>query len=191
MKLAAVVGGAECVWDDLAKLEELVGGEWPGLVVAVNEIGTHLERVDHWASLHPEKLHGTDPDHPDGWCWDRQRLERGLEDGYVTWCHKPERGAMRWVKPFGGGSSGMLAVSVAWELGCDKIVCCGCPMDYGGWFDGSITHADDQHFTSYKSHRRAWQRKRDKLVTRVRSMSGWTAELLGEPTPEWLGVDDE
>lgn len=189
---ARVLGGAECVYEDIAKLDALTGG-WDGLTICVNDIGVHVEHLDHWVTLHPDKMveSGTDPDHPEGWPWVRQRDEKGLPDGYVTWSHKPGRGAMKVVKSWGGGSSGLLAVATAYEIGCRRVVLCGVPMDKRGWFEGSLTHEGDTSFTSVDSHRRTWRRSKDKLVKRVRSMSGWTKELLGEPTREWLEDTDD
>lgn len=188
---AVVFGGAACVHDDFRRLEDLYG-PWDGLVIAVNDIGTHLEQIDHWVTLHPDKMveAGTDPDHPEGWPWEKQRREKGLADGYVTWTHKPNRGTMKVVKSWGGGSSGLLGVCTAYEIGCQRVVLCGVPMDDGAWFEGSVTHDASERFTSVDSHRRVWRRTKDKLIKRVRSMSGWTKEMLGEPTLEWLEDDD-
>lgn len=33
-----------------------------------------------------------------------------------------------------------------------------------------------------------WEREIDRLLGRTRSMSGWTAERLGVPDAEWLGI---
>lgn len=186
---ARVLGGASCVYQDMEELDELVGRPWPGLTVAVNDIGVHFEDIDHWCSVHPEKLVGTDPDHPDGLCWMEQREEEGLHDNYETWTHKPNRGTSRVATIGGSGSSGMLAVQVAYELDCPKVILCGVPMDTRGWFDESLTHQEDKSFTGAESHQRYWRRKKDRLIQRTRSMRGWTQELLGAPTRKWLGVE--
>jgi len=82
------------------------------------------------------------------------------------------------VAPECGGSSGAAAVLEALKL-ADKVVLCGMPMDKrphlrrpGGWLPAD-------------SHHGWWEQNKDQLVN-VRSMSGWTRELLGAPTKEWL-----
>lgn len=185
-----VLGGAECVYEDMEQLDELVGRPWPGITIAVNDIGVHFEDIDHWCSVHPEKLVGTDPDHPEGLCWVEQRDVAGLHDNYLTWTHKSDRGTDREVSAPGRGSSGALAVHVAYELDAPRVALCGVPLDTRTWFDGSLTHEGDVGFTSAPSHQRYWRRKSDWFKERTRSMRGWTRDLLGVPTKKWLGVTD-
>ena len=50
---AIVLGGADCVWDDVLAWEAIYGRRWDGLVAAANDIGCHWPRpLDHWATLH-------------------------------------------------------------------------------------------------------------------------------------------
>jgi hypothetical protein len=48
--------------------------------------------------------------------------------------------------------------------------------------DGSPVEA----VCAYESYRKGWERKLPDIKDRVRSMSGWTKELLGKPTKGWL-----
>ena len=54
--LALILGGADCVWDDLEAVGRLC--DVPSAVVlAVNDVGyAYPGRVDHWCSLHPENF---------------------------------------------------------------------------------------------------------------------------------------
>src|SRR5688572_6460764 len=54
---ALLLGGADCVWDDVNALESMLGSTWPGIVIAVNDIGAMWpRRLDHWCSLHMENM---------------------------------------------------------------------------------------------------------------------------------------
>jgi hypothetical protein len=164
---AIVLGGANTVWDDA---EAALNMFTPDLTIAVNDIGTRWAgHIDHWVTLHPEKMAG----------WIRARNARGFPGGFVTWSHKGghlDRRSADWA-----GSSGLFAVKIALELGCTHVVACGVPMepDKGHFFDKS-TWNDAHQF------RRGWERRREEIAPFVRSMSGWTKGLLGEPSPQWL-----
>jgi len=79
------------------------------------------------------------------------------------------------------GSSGLYAVKLALEAGADKVVLAGVPMS-----------AEAAHFFSPEPWQEvggfidAWSIVHPRLQHTVRSMSGWTRERLGAPTPDWL-----
>lgn len=73
------------------------------------------------------------------------------------------------------GSSSIVGTLVALQLGYEKIILCGIPLT-GNAFEGN----------PYEAFRPGWEYHKDKFVDKVRSMSGWTAELLGVPTIEWV-----
>ena len=76
---ALILGGASCVWDDVRELEKLIGHEWPGMVIAANDIGAHWpRRLDHWCSLHPINLAD----------WREERARRGRPGRYRTWSNE-------------------------------------------------------------------------------------------------------
>ena len=84
------------------------------------------------------------------------------------------------VRPW-GGSSGLLATRVAVaDLNSPKVVLCGVPQDDRAHFDrpGKWRHAD--------SFVESWEAIVPRIRDRVRSMSGWTREVFGAPTREWL-----
>lgn len=167
---AIVLGGAACVWEDLDRVPE----GWAEMYVACNEAGTMIEPLDHWVTLHPEKMAG----------WQRERAANGLSGNYQTWTrvmpkgfgHREElvdRTTEDWQ-----GSSGLLCLKVALEQGADRVIGCGIPMDASPHF------FDERGWQDWKLYRVAWARRWRELEN-ARSMSGWTRELLGGPE-EWF-----
>ncbi|MEI7635880.1 MAG: hypothetical protein WCJ37_01130 [Syntrophus sp. (in: bacteria)] len=73
------------------------------------------------------------------------------------------------------GSSSMTGTLAAIRLGYKKIVLCGIPLT-GNAPEGN----------PYEAFRLGWEDKKDELTGKVKSLSGWTKELLGNPTWEWL-----
>lgn len=184
-----VLGGASCLWEDVGNLALLMPeGRWDGLVIAVNDVGVHWKgRLDHWVSLHPEKLAQ--------WRDDRMRLD--LPGEAVTWGRHAPRHVMRHVADWPGVSSGGLAVQVALEkLGCLRVVLCGVPMTATPHFaESTVFHITDQdgNWAARQAdhHWEAFQREAPKMTGKVRSMSGRTRDLLGYPTPDWLNETPE
>lgn len=73
------------------------------------------------------------------------------------------------------GSSAMTGTLAALRMGYERIVLCGCPLT-GNAPEGN----------PYEAFRLGWEDQKDKLIGRVKSMSGWTMELLGFPERGWL-----
>jgi hypothetical protein len=74
------------------------------------------------------------------------------------------------------GSSSLLGVWAGLELGYDRIVMCGCPLI------GKNTFGRDYN----KQYARGWVHACNRIKPFVRSMSGWTRDLIGKPTKEWI-----
>jgi hypothetical protein len=178
---ALVLGGASCVWDDVLELERMLGHAWDGVVVAANDVGAHWPRdLHHWASLHPYKL--------PAWMELReQQIGGGVT--YELWTDDRRYHTAivvdHAINAWPGGSSGMLALQVAKEIGCTRAVLCGIPMTPTGHFIESVERFHPQ-WVSAPGHMRAWRRHLALIEGWARSMSGATRELLGAPTPEWL-----
>lgn len=158
--MAVVIGGAACVWDDLRAL-----GPFEGLVIVVNDmLHSYPHRVDHMATLHPDKLP----------YWQEKRP--GPKD-YETWSTKPHPRVDHRIPNWAAGSSGMLAVVVALDhLKCDEVILCGVPLD-----PAQSHFFDKKAWTAAVHHRKAWTKNLDRMRGRVFSVSGWTRELLGPP----------
>jgi len=166
---ALIVGGAATVWDDLDAFRML--GVPADVVIAVNDIGTELDHVDYWVSLHADRLPG----------WERKR------DGprtWETWTHSDPYDLCDHVRPHRGGSSGAYGALVAIEeLGATRVVLCGMPLlsRHTHYFEG-------QPFDEAGRFRKEWVENGlvDDWQGIVKSMSGWTREKMGAPTTEWL-----
>lgn len=207
---ALILGRGRTVWTDVEWLvEELMGGEaWPGLVVAVNEIGVYWPgRLDHWVTMHPEKFDAVGPDGDGLWRQRRADLFGGegpaTTTAAVTWGtdRRPDlvdrvlEDADQWI----GGSSGLLAVGVARALGCRRIVLAGLGITaephwterWAAAADGERAGEEERAWEYADVHWPSWEEKAPELLGRVRSVSGRTAELLGRPTVDWLTTDDE
>jgi hypothetical protein len=63
------------------------------------------------------------------------------------------------------------------KLGYEKVVLIGCPMDVGNL---------ESRKKSYTVFQKGWLYFKSDLIGKVKSMSGWTKELLGEPTKGWI-----
>lgn len=181
-KCALVLGGAASVWEDVRAVETMIGGPWPGLVIAVNDVGSHWpRRLDHWCTLHPEKMPG----------WLKDRTAAGHPDGYTTWARRKSTGIARTIESWAGGSSGLLGVALACgPLECERVILCGVPMNRDPHFAQSKVHPKGKPWTSCDAHWKSWTKPEftKRMQGRVKSMGGRTRDLLGAPDPEWLGV---
>ncbi len=173
MTSAVILGGAACLWNDLAAARDLFT---PDLVIATNNAGADYEgAVDHWCSFHAELL--------PRWIAEREAAGRPPAGCYWTVERRnaPASPLALQRVPNWGGSSGLVAVTVAVErLGCSHVVCCGVPLDMM-----AAHYHDPKPWRDAGNYRKAWKTRQVQL-TAVRSMSGWTRELLGAPNREWL-----
>jgi hypothetical protein len=120
--------------------------------------------------------------------WIEARHKAGLPMGAEVWCHKklgPRPGyfyeGVDKTTDDWAGSSGLFAAKVALEEGFVKIILAGVPLTSDG------RHVvRDRPFTAAQAFRQGWQTRFKRIAPYLRSMSGWTQELLGAPTPEWL-----
>jgi hypothetical protein len=173
--LALVIGGAKGVIYDLGVFHSM--GHKPDAVVVCNDIGALSNSFDHWVTLHPEN-----------WSiYITQRRLRGLsETSAQLW--SPKYSFFAYVAPGElnilpdwepSGLTGLYAVKVAKKIGAGKIVLAGVPMDRTGHILPSGLHWINER------RRESWLLRRAEL-TDVRSMSGWTRQVFGYPTQEWL-----
>ena len=173
--IALALGAADCLFDDLEEIGRLVPIE-QCIIVACNDAGiVYPDRLDHWVTLHPEELERRKV----------KRAERGYPDGFETWTRPYPYGMKERERicdhVIGGfdGSSGLAAVGVG-LASADVVVAGGLPMD-------DRPHIlTGRRWHSCVKYRPRWEELYDRLKGRVRSMSGWTMELLGEPTADWL-----
>ena len=164
------LGGAECVWRDYKKARTLCPHTDVG---AVNEAGINYEgRLTLWATLHPEKAAK----------WHKAREQAGRNSDFLAVSHKRVAGArVDEIYPeTSKGSSGLYLCEIAIALGYQRIIVCGMPMDDRPHF------FDEKRWMDFRAYRKGWLQASSK----IRSMSGWTREVLGAPDNAWLAVPE-
>jgi len=88
-----------------------------------------------------------------------------------------------WPDYASGGTSVMLAVKIALGLGFNEAIVCGAPLECGPYLDGDndpVRGWTTRTPVQLESYRKVWKYTKD-LHPYVRSMSGWTMDLLGYP----------
>lgn len=98
---------------------------------------------------------------------------------------------IRWIRKNKSGWSGTtanLALQVALALDYTRIVLAGVPMDASGnWYTASIPENDIKQNKDHTAHLWKWTEIACRPVARfLRSMSGNTRDLFGEPDLNWL-----
>jgi hypothetical protein len=182
LKTALVIGCAECVWRDVDAAQALCTFD---AVYCVKMAGIHWNGGPFvWVGLHPEWA--------DLYAKERQALGLHMDfetvappDSELGTAGKGKKIDRRVSYQYPGmdssASSGGYGAKVALDDGFKRVVLAGIPMD-----------VDANHFARGKP----WL-QRDAFTIgftdsvpffagRVRSMSGWSKELLGAPSVEWL-----
>lgn len=176
---AVILGDAAGVHDDFRSAMAVFrdAGAEPDAIAATNNIGIDWTgHLDYWATLHPLPCRD--------WPGMEDALARRLKAGRnrpQTWAYKPGRGVDRSTSDW-GGSTGLFTVKVLLEEGFTRIVLAGVPLTQDPHY------YDDRPWAEAKNFRSRWLRNIEAISPYVRSMSGWTAEILGEPTAEWLNT---
>lgn len=173
---AVVAGNAEGVFDEVTKacaaLEDPV-------VFAANDVGIYLPKLDHWVTLHSDNMGVWKPAR-----WVQSHAQEQTK--YHLTDAKPFSDYV-WegVTPL-FALSGYFAMQIAWIMGAEQIVLCGCPgspkrrffeaqsRDDFGYGSGTVG-AD-------KGIREQIEREMRRLPgfkARVKSMSGFTREFFG------------
>ncbi len=184
MKVVLVIGRSQGTWEQVDAANALVRSACGDFdeVVAVNEAGCDYPPVTHWVSFHADQFEK----------WQLKRRANGFKPaklwtstyGRKESAYEKQLGRLGIIKVdyTGGGSSGLVAVIVAVRhLSATHAILAGMPMDVAaGHYDkpGPWLEAD--------RHRKAWSELLFELQSKVRSMSGWTAEQLGYPDEKWL-----
>lgn len=174
--IAFVIGGADCVFDDIIKAHEIVS---PDVVIAVNDaIAYYGGNVDIAATLHPRYLIEKQ--------WIAARKKRKYNDIPRVFAQSERKHVTdildyQWPEMTFTGSSGHYGVKVALEVvDASHVVCCGIPMDTRPHFN------DPRQWEDVKRFWEQWELSLPRLSGRVKSMSGRTRDLLGEPSKGWI-----
>lgn len=177
MRVAIIAGSGKGVWAERRAALGLLRTVHPQPVyIAVNGAGMeHPDPLHHWVSVHPDHLY--EPP----WEWETRRRAYGLGLDYTRWGVSRGGNVDRVCKRWKGGSSGLLALAVALDpLGCDAAILCGVPLD------DRENEFTAEPWGEYERFQPAWTRWQHEFGAKARSMSGWTQQLLGRPTREWL-----
>lgn len=168
MTVALVVGGAACVWADAAAALKLVK---PDIIITMNDmIPRWPGHIDHAVTLHPNSLPG----------WLDDRRARGRADPGLVWSYRQAPRVQKITDDW-KGSSGLFAVKVALiSLNVQGVILAGVPLDRSNHFTRGKPWTDCQAFYC------GWAHHKPKIIHRVRSMSGWTRMMFGEPSADWL-----
>lgn len=167
-----ILGGSRCVWEDYEKVRKR-GGD----IMAVNDIGSHFKGyIRHWVTLHPAYF--------PGWRTYRDGHHYGSGQPYLTHSQKEHKGVdVVWRVANLGGTSGLFATQVGLMMGYDRITLCGIPMNTEAhYFDPPGEERRD--FTDKTAHGVWREFSKQYFAGRVKSVSGWTRELLGKPS--WI-----
>lgn len=167
--LAIVLGGADCVLDDLASARADCDryGLTPSYFV-VNDMIPEFPDPCVAVTVHannPLKLP----------VWLAKRARNGFPTPRSIWTHQKDPASTNVAEDW-HGSSGLHAFVVARRMGFERVVFCGVPMNPDG---GHFKRHDT--FIAAGAFRKAWEKRVRLIQPFARSYSGWTAELLGAP----------
>lgn len=152
-----VIGAGESVKAELAMVDRSSFDR----VIGVNRAAIELGPVDVHVSLHPREF-------------------AQIKAGYFV-SHEKHRGVdevfkCEWRIGGNSGSSGLYAVKYALErLGADEIILAGVGMDSGPHY---YTKSDWPQALKFQ---RTWIEVAPQLRGKVKSLGGWTAQLLNGP----------
>lgn len=172
-RTALVVGSGapiDSIFSDIVQFPD-------ALVFAVNDIGMYLPRVDHFVSLHGDKLKH----------WAGVRRDGSSKPIYPEFKTHTARDTVgidyRWsgITPL-MPLSGYFAMQIAWIMGAERIILIGCPGDSTKRFFDSKPKPGERY--SEMGIRDQVQREMTRLPEfkkAVRSTSGWTEFFFGRP----------
>jgi len=170
--IALVIAGAETVLAEAAFAEELLAslGLRQRTTFAINDMIGDYPKECVAVTLHPDKLPR----------WLEARRRAGHPAPAAIWAHRQGNALVTNVTNDWAGSSALFAAKIALQTSHGRIILCGAPMTV------SKHYLRGTHWTSAIGFRRGWNAHLADIKDYVRSCSGWTADLLGQPTAEWL-----
>ena len=165
MKPIVLIGSAPGVHDDLARLGDLSGFD----IMAIGLSGVRE---------YPDMLQFVANNHPENNATIREILsQRGISGYRVIEPFEAPGADIVFSYSAPSGSSSITGALCALRLGYRKIILAGCPLT------GNAPAGNP-----YEEFRAGWEAKKSHVIGIVKSMSGWTAEFLGEPTEEWINT---
>lgn len=84
------------------------------------------------------------------------------------------------------GSTSLFAAMSCVTMGYDKVILAGCPLDKNGhWYFGDMPENTGPNWAPEDLE--AWRHlAKLPLAEKVRSLSGFTADVIGKATPRWV-----
>lgn len=167
---AIVAGNAAGVFEEVEDARQRL--ENP-VIFAANDVGIYLPKLDHWATLHTNKL-GT-------WKQCRWQTHEGMEDAKYHAIDPRPFVDYLWVglTPL-MCLSGYFAMQISWVMGCDRIILCGCPGNETKRFFEAASRPDSGYGRDGPREQLEHEMERlPEFKAAVRSMSGWTREYFG------------
>jgi hypothetical protein len=164
--LLLITGSALCTLEDINAVMSARLIECDYMAIGLDAVDKYPHHIKYFATYHSEDILPAK----------ERRRAIGGNDDYLVISHEA-KDTVGMVVPYKppSGSSALLGVQAAIILGYDKIVLCGCPL---------IGKSPKNN--KYEDFHQGWEATDKGILSKVRSMSGWTRELLGEPTEEWL-----
>ena len=163
MNPLVLIGAAPCTHQDYAQLKLLGLPEHDILIVGANVENYEQYDAKYFATYHPECLYAM------------------KKRPFIVISNRQERGMVDVILPLAEkeptGSSALLGALFGIEEGYDKLILCGCPLQ---------GKSETKKGYPYSAFWKGWQFHFNDVKGKTKSMSGWTAELLGKPTKEWI-----
>jgi len=170
MKPLVIIGSAPCLEDDLSRLP---GHEkYDHMAIGLSSVNRYHGDIQYVANNHLENI-------PLIAQIMKERHEAcGGNYKYKMICPRMAKG-VDIVESYNPkdppGSSAITGAFAAIRMGYRKIILTGCPLT------GNAPAGNP-----YEEFRQGWDAKQNEVIGIVKSMSGWTKDLLGEPTESWL-----
>lgn len=173
ISIAAIVGGSPSVWAEIGWTAALAKDAGRAVrYFVINDMIPLFPGPCTAVTLHPAKLNN------DGWLAQRER--NGWPAPEAVWAHVGHEGVTDFTDDW-RGSSGLFALKVAFELGCDKAILCGVPMEAAA---GHILRAEP--WTAAEQFMTGWKFHLAEIKDKARSWGGWTGATLGKPDLAFL-----
>jgi hypothetical protein len=172
-----IIGSGSGMWNDYAESERIMPGTD---TIGINIACMVIPHLTHLFSWHPKQLSAIKQWRMAEWPDDKSIVHAvvhntGREIPFID---------AKWQFNGATSVSGMTACELAWLLGYRKIVLVGVPQDEKGYFYKPMDNPDlhDKYRT------REIFKLNEFFGGAVKSFSGNTKRVLGEPDTEWLGA---
>lgn len=173
-KKLVIMGSAFCTQKDYGNLISMGIGRYDILAAGIDALALTRDYVKYFATYHPNDISLAK--------FERNQIKKNTD--FKVICHQQypdDRSTLVDIiipidlKKEPSGSSAMLGILAGIIEGYQKIILCGCPLT------GKNTKEQP-----YEGFRTGFLFHEKKIQGIVKSMSGWTQNLLGSPDIEWL-----